>query len=96
LRSVRQARLEHSEYGLVPASEGWFSVNVRDAAWMTSDAFGAACVFEGETGVICFRPLHPPIGATVHARSRLQPVALCARRSRCCLHPVSVSTVIAA
>jgi uncharacterized cupin superfamily protein len=40
--------MERSEAGLVAASEGWFAVNVRDAAWMTSDAFGAACVFEGD------------------------------------------------
>jgi uncharacterized cupin superfamily protein len=26
--------------------DGWFVVNVRDAPWVTSDYFGAACVFE--------------------------------------------------
>jgi uncharacterized cupin superfamily protein len=43
-----EARLERSEFGNWPASEGWFAVNLRDAAWMTSDDFGAACIFEGE------------------------------------------------
>jgi uncharacterized cupin superfamily protein len=44
---VEEARLEKSEYGLVAETEGWFVVNVRDAAWMTNDFFGAACIFEG-------------------------------------------------
>jgi uncharacterized cupin superfamily protein len=29
-------------------SDGWFVVNVRDAAWVTNDHFGAACIFEGD------------------------------------------------
>jgi uncharacterized cupin superfamily protein len=42
--------MEESEGGLVATTEGWFVVNVRDAAWVTSDYFGDACVFEGEAG----------------------------------------------
>ena len=42
-----EAPLEASEYGLVAATDGWFTVNVRDAAWMTSEVFGDACIFEG-------------------------------------------------
>ena len=45
---IDEARLEQTEYGLAPASEGWFTVNVREAAWVTNEAMGAACVFEGE------------------------------------------------
>jgi uncharacterized cupin superfamily protein len=45
---VPEARMEQSEAGLVAATDGWFAVNVRDAAWVASDAFGAACVFEGD------------------------------------------------
>lgn len=45
---VEEARLEDSGAGLIPATDGWFTVNVRDAAWLTSDAFGAACIFEGD------------------------------------------------
>ena len=44
---VEEARLEDSGAGLAPASEGWFVVNVADAAWLTNEAFGAACIFEG-------------------------------------------------
>jgi uncharacterized cupin superfamily protein len=45
---MQEAPLEQTEAGIEPAGEGWFAVNVRDAAWATSEAFGAACVFEGE------------------------------------------------
>lgn len=45
-----QARLEESEYGLAPASEGWFVVSVRDGAWMTNEHFGDAFVIEGVVG----------------------------------------------
>ncbi|HEX9481826.1 MAG TPA: cupin domain-containing protein [Solirubrobacteraceae bacterium] len=43
-----EAPIERSDYGLVPTGEGWFAVNVREAAWVTSERFGAACVFEGQ------------------------------------------------
>lgn len=45
---VEEARLEETGSGLAPVTDGWFVVNVRDAAWVTSDAFGADCVFEGD------------------------------------------------
>ena len=32
---VPEARMERSEAGLVAASEGWFVVNVREAAWVS-------------------------------------------------------------
>lgn len=40
--------MEESEAGLVAATDGWFVVNVREAAWVTGDHFGDACIFEGE------------------------------------------------
>ena len=45
---VEEARLEQLEAGLTPVTDGWFVVNVRDGAWVTSDAFGARCILEGE------------------------------------------------
>lgn len=42
---MQEARLEKRGSGLAPATEGWFVVNVRDAAWETH-AFGEACFFE--------------------------------------------------
>jgi uncharacterized cupin superfamily protein len=46
---VEEARLAELESGLAPTGDGWFVVNVRDTAWLTSEAFGAAGVFEGES-----------------------------------------------
>jgi uncharacterized cupin superfamily protein len=43
-----EARLEDSGSGLVPAGEGWFVVNVRDAEWWTSKTFGSGTAFENE------------------------------------------------
>jgi uncharacterized cupin superfamily protein len=43
-----EAKLERLEAGLTPVTDGWFVVSVPDAAWITSDALGAACVFEGD------------------------------------------------
>jgi uncharacterized cupin superfamily protein len=45
---TEKARMEPDENGLVAASEGWFAVNVRHAAWVRSETFGAACIFEGD------------------------------------------------
>jgi uncharacterized cupin superfamily protein len=44
---VEEARLEDTGGGLAPASQGWFVVNVRDAAWVANDVLGACCIFEG-------------------------------------------------
>ena len=44
---MEEARLEEQASGLAPATEGWFVVNVREAAWETGP-FGAACFFESE------------------------------------------------
>ena len=41
-----EARLDDSGSGLAPVGDGWFVVNVRDVEWMTSETFGAGCVFE--------------------------------------------------
>jgi uncharacterized cupin superfamily protein len=53
---VEEARLEEVGSGLAPVSDGWFVVNVRDAAWVTNDAFGARCAFEGGMPVLRKRP----------------------------------------
>jgi len=49
---MREAQLKASDAGLVAATEGWFVVNVRDAAWVTSETFGDACSFEGDEPVL--------------------------------------------
>jgi uncharacterized cupin superfamily protein len=45
---VEQARLEQLDAGLTPVSDGWFVVNVRDGAWVTNEALGAAFIVEGD------------------------------------------------
>jgi hypothetical protein len=46
---VKEARLEELDSGLAPLTDGWFVVNVRDAAWEMNDPLGAMCAFEGES-----------------------------------------------
>ena len=45
---VPQARLEPLDTGLAPVTDGWFVVSIPDAAWVTNEALGAACVFESD------------------------------------------------
>jgi uncharacterized cupin superfamily protein len=64
---VEEARLEKSEHGLWPATEGWFVVNVRDAPWTSNEAFGEVCFFESDDvqfpdvghTLLVFRPGQP-------------------------------------
>jgi len=44
-----EARLERTEHGLVPAGEGWFVLNARDARWLHREVGGARSDFEGAT-----------------------------------------------
>ena len=45
---VEEARLEETDGGLAPATEGWFVVNVRDGRWMTNEVLGDAFIVEGD------------------------------------------------
>jgi uncharacterized cupin superfamily protein len=45
---VEEARLERLETGLAPVTDGWFVVGIPEAAWMTNEALGDACIFEGD------------------------------------------------
>ena len=42
-----EARMERLDCGLVPADDGWFIVNGREACWMDTDGMGRFCSFEG-------------------------------------------------
>jgi uncharacterized cupin superfamily protein len=44
---VDEARLEETPSGLAPTTEGWFVVNVREAAWTERPGFATSCRFEG-------------------------------------------------
>ena len=39
---VPEAELDQTEAGLVPASEGWFVMNARDARWLENPAADTA------------------------------------------------------
>jgi uncharacterized cupin superfamily protein len=45
-RWSKKQRLEETAAGLLPNSDGWFVVNVRDTAWVTHERLGAGCRFE--------------------------------------------------
>ena len=51
-----EAHLARAESGLVPVTDGWFVLNVRDAAWLSNDAFGRRAVFEGSGPALRGRP----------------------------------------
>jgi uncharacterized cupin superfamily protein len=45
---VNEARLEQRPEGLTAVTDGWFVVNVADAAWVHNDFFGTACIIEAD------------------------------------------------
>jgi uncharacterized cupin superfamily protein len=45
---VEEARLERLDGGLTPVTDGWFVVNVPEAAWVTNPVLGDCCVIESE------------------------------------------------
>ncbi|HKG42857.1 MAG TPA: cupin domain-containing protein [Gaiellaceae bacterium] len=53
---VEEAHLQEVGSGLAPTSPGWFVVNVVEAAWIRSDAFGGRCHFESSSRVLAERP----------------------------------------
>jgi len=65
-----EAPLQKTEAGLKPASDGWFVVNVRDAAWIVNDHFGAGCVFDGPQATF------PDLGINVQVLQPGQPAGL--------------------
>ena len=78
MSGVDEARLEQVESGLAPVSEGWFVVNVGEAAWVTNDVFGARCAFEGSGRVLQGRPdltgyTFPEVGFTLQVIEPGQP-----------------------
>src|SRR5919109_2308547 len=53
---VAEAPLHELESGLAALTDGWFVVDVRDAAWVQNDAFGARCPLEANRPVLRRRP----------------------------------------
>lgn len=67
---VHEAPLERTEGGLAPTGDGWFTVSLREAAWIHNGQFGEACVLEGQ------RAEFPQIGYTVAVLRPGQPSGL--------------------
>jgi hypothetical protein len=71
---IKEAGLEDVGSGLAPVSPGWFVVNVREAAWVSHEIFGAACVFQSDGRVLRERPdldgqRFPQLGVTSRCSS---------------------------
>jgi uncharacterized cupin superfamily protein len=56
---VPESPLEPTEHGLVPAGEGWFVLNARDASWRHGPGRPAVCDFEGT-------PAFPQLGINLN------------------------------
>ncbi|MGZ4387727.1 MAG: cupin domain-containing protein [Gaiellaceae bacterium] len=72
---IEEARLEEGPFGRAPAGEGWFVVNVREAAWAKSDHFGAGCRFESASAAF------PELGINLRVLEPGQPACLYHRES---------------
>ena len=83
---MKEARLADAGPGLVPQSDGWFVLNVREAAWMLHDVFGARCGFEADGRIADERPelevrYHPQLGFKLHVLQPGKPSTLYHRES---------------
>jgi uncharacterized cupin superfamily protein len=72
--------------GLVPQGEGWFVVNVGEAAWLRHDVFGARCTFEADGRIVNERPelhvrQHPQLGIRLHVLEPGKPSTMYHRES---------------
>lgn len=47
---MNEAKLEQTEHGLVPETDGWFVLNAADAVWCENDEFGRYTRWEGDGG----------------------------------------------
>ena len=66
---VPEAPLEQTEAGTVPAGEGWFVLNARDARWRHREGRGESLPFEG--------PLDfPQIGITLFVLGPGEPIGM--------------------
>jgi uncharacterized cupin superfamily protein len=66
---VDEARLETTDNGKIPATEGWFALHVSEAPWFRNDRFGQGCRFEGSTPF-------PEIGVNLRVIRPGQPACL--------------------
>lgn len=61
--------MERTADGLVPAGEGWFVLNAREATWFQGEGVSASCEFEGKTEF-------PQVGVFIRVLSPGEPMAI--------------------
>jgi uncharacterized cupin superfamily protein len=66
---VPEAPLERTEAGLVPAGEGWFVLNAREAHWRHREGRGKSLPFEGPTDF-------PQVGITLYVLGPGEPIGM--------------------
>jgi quercetin dioxygenase-like cupin family protein len=67
---VPEAPLEHTEYGLLPAGEGWFVLNAREAEWRRWDGLGRWPRLEGA------KPMFEQLGLGLTVLEPGEPMAM--------------------
>jgi uncharacterized cupin superfamily protein len=71
---VPEAPLEETEAGLVPAGEGWFVVNARDARWVHRGGRGESLPFTGYTEKE--DPYFPQLGINLYVLGPGEPMGM--------------------
>jgi uncharacterized cupin superfamily protein len=66
---ISEAPLEETEHGPVPAGEGWFVLNAREAAWRHREGRGESLPFEGRTDF-------PQVGLELYVLGPGEPIGL--------------------
>lgn len=71
---VDEARLEQTDNGKVPTTDGWFVVHTSEAPWFDSDRYGMWCRFGGPQGF-------PDVGINLSVLEPGKPACLYHRES---------------
>jgi len=67
--SVPEAGLDRTPEGLVPAGEGWFVLNAREARWQDEGPLGVMCFVEGDVAF-------PQLGINLNVVEPGQPMCM--------------------
>jgi uncharacterized cupin superfamily protein len=66
---IPEAPIQNTESGIVPAGEGWFVLNAREARWRHAQGRGARLDFEGEAEF-------PQVGVNLYVLSPGEPMGM--------------------
>ena len=66
---VPEAPLEQTDAGLVPAGEGWFALNGREARWRHREGRGERLPFEGDSEF-------PQVGVSLYVLGPGEPIGM--------------------